>query len=232
MRCFRDEDLRADRQPEFTQIDLEMSYPQPETVWEVVEGFLTAAFAAAGFAIKTPFPRMDYDEAIRLYGIDKPDLRLPAFTDVRECFAAENLQELAINANLPVVAIRTPKVGELSRKERDDIKPMFHSKGGAKIFEDFKRIGNKFPEAAAAIAKKTGMEDGDLIVLVAGSSQAGSRKPGRRRRFPRITKLRRRSWRSTLRRGRCVWHWRRSMPSGMGFSRRLAMRRKISGFCG
>ena len=173
VRCFRDEDLRADRQPEFTQIDLEMSYPQPERVWEVVEGFLTAAFAAAGHAIKTPFPRMDYDEAIRLYGIDKPDLRLPAFTDVRECFAAENLQELAVNATLPVVAVRTPNAGELSRKERDDIKLLFHSKGGAKIFEDFKRIGSKFPEAAAAVAKKTGMEDGDLIVLVAGSTQAG-----------------------------------------------------------
>jgi aspartyl-tRNA synthetase len=178
VRCFRDEDLRADRQPEFTQIDLEMTYPQPERVWEVVEGFLTAAFAAAGYAVKTPFPRMDYDEAIRLYGIDKPDLRLPAMTDVRECFAAENLQDLGVNANLPVVAIRTPKVGELSRKERDDIKPMFHSKGGAKIFEDFKRIGNKFPEAAAAITKKTGMEEGDLIVLVAGSSQAGSAQTG------------------------------------------------------
>jgi aspartyl-tRNA synthetase len=174
VRCFRDEDLRADRQPEFTQIDLEMSYPQPERVWEVVEGFLTAAFAAAGVAIKTPFPRMDYDEAIRLYGIDKPDLRLPAFTDVRDCFSAENLQELAINANLPVIAIRTPKVGELSRKERDDIKPMFHAKGGAKIFEDFKRISNKFPEAAAAIAKKTGMAEGDLIVLIAGSAQSGA----------------------------------------------------------
>ncbi|HZW91384.1 MAG TPA: aspartate--tRNA ligase [Candidatus Eremiobacteraceae bacterium] len=177
VRCFRDEDLRADRQPEFTQIDLEMSYPQPERVWEVVEGFLTAAFAAAGFAIKTPFPRMDYDEAIRLYGIDKPDLRLPAFTDVRECFAEENLQDLAINPNLPVIAIRTPKVGELSRKERDDIKPMFHSKGGARVFEDFKRIGSRFPEAAAAIAKKTEMEDGDLIVIVAGSSQTGPQTP-------------------------------------------------------
>ena len=174
VRCFRDEDLRADRQPEFTQIDLEMSYPQPESVWEVVEGFLTAAFQAAGSAIKTPFPRMDYDEAIRLYGIDKPDLRLPAFTDVRECFTPENLQELAINPNLPVIAIRTPKAGELSRKERDDIKPMFHSKGGARVYEDFKRIGNKFPEAAAAIAKKTGMEEGDLIVLVAGSAQTGA----------------------------------------------------------
>jgi aspartyl-tRNA synthetase len=178
VRCFRDEDLRADRQPEFTQIDLEMSYPQPETVWKVVEGFLVAAFQAAGFEVKTPFPRMDYDDAIRLYGIDKPDLRLPAFTDVRECFAAENLQELGVNANLPVVAIRTPKVGELSRKERDDIKPMFHAKGGAKIFEDFKRIGNKFPEAAAAIGKKTGMEEGDLIVLVAGSSQVGPGQGG------------------------------------------------------
>ena len=134
VRCFRDEDLRADRQPEFTQIDLEMSYPQPERVWEVVEGFLTAAFQAAGSEIKTPFPRMDYDEAIRLYGIDKPDLRLPAFTDVKDCFAAEDMQELAINPNLPVVAIRIPKVGELSRKERDDIKPMFISKGGARVF--------------------------------------------------------------------------------------------------
>jgi aspartyl-tRNA synthetase len=173
VRCFRDEDLRADRQPEFTQIDLEMSYPQAEHVWEVVEGFLKAAFHAAGVEIEPSFPRMDYDEAIRLYGIDKPDLRLPAFTDVRDCFTAENLQELAINANLPVIAIRTPKVGELSRKERDDIKPMFHSKGGARVYEDFKRIGNKYPDAAAAIAKKTGMEEGDLTVLVAGSAQAG-----------------------------------------------------------
>jgi len=173
VRCFRDEDLRADRQPEFTQIDLEMSFPQAERVWEVVEGFLIAAFRAAGSEIKTPFPRMDYDEAIRLYGIDKPDLRLPPFTDVRDCFTPENLQELAINANLPVTAIRTPKVGELSRKERDDIKPMFHAKGGAKIFEDFKRIGSKFPEAAAAITKKSAAQDGDLIVLVAGSAQTG-----------------------------------------------------------
>jgi aspartyl-tRNA synthetase len=173
VRCFRDEDFRADRQAEFTQIDLEMSYPQVERVWEVVEGFLHAAFHATGEEIKTSFPRMDYDEAIRLYGIDKPDLRLPSFTDVRDCFTPENLQELAINANLPTIAIRTPKVGELSRKERDDIKPMFHSKGGARVYEDFKRIANKYPDASAAIAKKTGMEDGDLIVLVAGPAQAG-----------------------------------------------------------
>ena len=173
VRCFRDEDLRADRQPEFTQIDLEMTYPQPETVWGVVEGFLQAAFHAAREKIETSFPRMDYDEAIRQFGIDKPDLRIPPFTDVQDCFSAENLQELAINPNLPLIAVRIPKVGELSRKERDDIKPMFHSKGGARVYEDFKRIGNKYPDAAAAIAKKTGMEEGDLIVLVAGSAQAG-----------------------------------------------------------
>ena len=173
VRCFRDEDLRADRQPEFTQIDLEMSYAQPERVWEVVEGFLAAAFKAAGHDIKVPFPRMDYDEAIRLYGIDKPDMRLPAFADVRDCFTAENLRELAINPNLPVIAIRTPRVGELSRKERDDIKPMFHAKGEAKLFEDFKRVGTKFPAAAAAIAAKTGSDESDLVVLVTGSARAG-----------------------------------------------------------
>ena len=77
-RCFRDEDLRADRQPEFTQIDLEMTFPQQETVFRVVEGFLTAAFATAGIQLTSPFIQMTYDEAIRRYGIDKPDMRLPA----------------------------------------------------------------------------------------------------------------------------------------------------------
>ena len=178
VRCFRDEDLRADRQPEFTQIDLEMSYPQPERVWEVVEGFLTAAFKAAGHEIKTPFPRMDYDDAIRQYGIDKPDLRLPAFTDVRDCFTPADLEQLAINKDLPVIAIRTPGVGELSRKERDDIKPLFVSKGGARVFEDFKRIENKFAEAGAKVRQKTGAAADDLLVLVVGSAQAG-KTPGR-----------------------------------------------------
>jgi len=174
VRCFRDEDLRADRQPEFTQIDLEMSYPQPERVWETVEGFLTAAFKAAGHDIKTPFPRMDYDDAIRQYGVDKPDLRLPAFTDVRDCFAPGDLEQLVINKDLPVIAIRTPGVGELSRKERDDIKPMFVSKGAARVFEDFKRIETKFPEAGTKIRQKAGAATNDLLVLVVGSAQSGS----------------------------------------------------------
>ena len=173
VRCFRDEDLRADRQPEFTQIDLEMSYPQPERVWETVEGFLTAAFKAAGYEIKTPFPRMDYDEAIRQYGIDKPDLRLPAFTEVRDCFSPADLEQLAINKDLPVVAIRIPGVGELSRKERDDLKPMFISKGGARIFEDFKRIETKFSDAATKVRQKSGAGADDLIVLIVGSASSG-----------------------------------------------------------
>src|SRR5712672_3092520 len=111
VRCFRDEDLRADRQPEFTQIDLEMSFPQQEKIFAITEGFLAAAFKAAGVDLKLPFPRMTYDQAMRRYGSDKPDMRLPAMVDVRECFTAENLQELAINSRLPVIAIRTPKVG-------------------------------------------------------------------------------------------------------------------------
>ena len=173
VRCFRDEDLRADRQPEFTQIDLEMSYPQPERVWEVVESFLTAAFKAAGHEIQTPFARMDFDDAIRQYGIDKPDLRVPAFTDVKDCFASVDLEQLAINKDLPVIAIRIPKVGELSRKERDDIKPLFVSKGGARVFEDFKRIETKFPEAGTRIRAKAAAAADDLVVLVVGS-QSGS----------------------------------------------------------
>ena len=176
VRCFRDEDLRADRQPEFTQIDLEMSYPQPERVWDVVEGFLTAAFKVAGHDIKPPFPRMSYDEAIRLYGSDKPDMRLPAMADVRDAFAPENLQTLAVSATLPVVAIRIPKVGELSRKERDEIKPLFNAKGGAKLFEDFKRLEKNFPDAAAKVRQKIGAEADDLVVIVAGDGKPAEHK--------------------------------------------------------
>jgi aspartyl-tRNA synthetase len=88
-RCFRDEDLRADRQLEFTQVDLEMSFPQQETVFAVVEKFLVRCFAAAGVTIAAPFPRITYDESMRQFGSDKPDLRLPGLTDVRAAFTDE-----------------------------------------------------------------------------------------------------------------------------------------------
>jgi aspartyl-tRNA synthetase len=176
VRCFRDEDLRADRQPEFTQIDLEMSYPQPERVWEVVEGFLKAAFKTAGHEIKTPFVRITYDEAIRLYGSDKPDMRLPPMADVRDVFTPENFETLAISPRLPVVAIRIPEIGELSRKERDEIKPMLTAKGNAKVFEDFKRLEKNFPDAAGKIRSKMAAEPDDLIVLVAGNGKPAEHK--------------------------------------------------------
>ncbi len=171
-RCFRDEDLRADRQPEFTQIDLEMSYARPEMVYAVVEGFLTAAWKTIGVDIVTPFPRMTYDEAIRLYGIDKPDMRLPAMSDVRSAFAPENLATLNIDPDLPIVAIVTPKVGELSRKERDDLKLLFGERRDAKVFEDIKRLEKSFPDAVSKIREIAKPNADDLLVLVAGSKRA------------------------------------------------------------
>jgi aspartyl-tRNA synthetase len=171
-RCFRDEDLRADRQPEFTQIDLEISFPRPETVFRVVEGFLKAAFSTIGVDLQTPFPQMSYDQAIRLYGIDKPDLRLAPMTDVREAFAAENLETLHVDAELPIVAIVIPKVGELSRKERDEIKTMFGERKDAKVFEDIKRLEKSFPEAVAKIRELGKPNPEDLVVVVAGAKRA------------------------------------------------------------
>jgi aspartyl-tRNA synthetase len=78
VRCFRDEDLRADRQPEFTQIDLEMSFPQEERIFEVIEPLVQRVCQVAGFDVQAPFPRLTYAEAMRSYGSDKPDRRIPA----------------------------------------------------------------------------------------------------------------------------------------------------------
>jgi len=167
-RCFRDEDLRADRQLEFTQVDLEMSFPRREAVFAVVEKFLAAGFAAAGVTLPTPFPRITYDESMRQYGTDKPDLRLPGLTDVRSAFADDNLATLQIDPALPVVAFRIPNVGELSRKEREDNHPLFDHKKGAKFIDDFKRLAKSFPEAAAKVRELAGAADADFVIIVAG----------------------------------------------------------------
>jgi len=167
-RCFRDEDQRADRQLEFTQVDLEMSFPRREHVFGVVEKFCAAAWGAAGISLPTPFPRITYDEAIRQYGSDKPDLRLPGLTDVRAAFTDAALETLQIDPALPVVAFRIPSVGELSRKEREENHPQFDQKKGAKFIDDFKRLAKSFPDAVTKIRELTGAEEGDFLIVVAG----------------------------------------------------------------
>src|SRR3984893_11414535 len=84
VRCFRDEELRADRQPEFTQIDLEMSFPQQERIYETIEPLMVAVCKVAGFDVPATFPRLTYEQAMRSYGIDKPDLRIPPFYCVED----------------------------------------------------------------------------------------------------------------------------------------------------
>ncbi len=137
----------------------------------MVEGFLQAAFSTIGVELATPFPQMSYDEAIRQYGSDKPDLRLPAMTDVREAFAAENLETLHVDPELPIVAIVIPKVGELSRKERDEIKVMFGDRKDAKVFEDIKRLEKSFPDTVAKIRELAQPKAEDLLVVVAGAKR-------------------------------------------------------------
>jgi aspartyl-tRNA synthetase len=174
VRCFRDEDFRADRQAEFTQIDLEMSYPQPETVWGVVEGFLTAAFRAAGHEIQTPFLRMTYDQAIRLYGNDKPDMRLPAMVDVREALTPEELEEMAtkfrMRKELPIQLIRIPKAGDISGTERRTIGTYgaYQHVGGpnfVQLMTDPKRFAKDYPALSEKVLAFAKVEADDLWLL-------------------------------------------------------------------
>jgi aspartyl-tRNA synthetase len=167
-RCFRDEDQRADRQLEFTQVDLEMSFPRQEHVFAVVENFLQAAFAAGGISLPTPFPKITYDESIRRFGSDKPDQRLPEFADVRAAFADEALHTLEIDPALPVVAFRIARVGELSRKEREENHPLFDKQKGAKFIDDFKRLAKSFPDAATKVRELVGAAEEDFVIVVAG----------------------------------------------------------------
>jgi aspartyl-tRNA synthetase len=190
VRCFRDEDLRADRQPEFTQIDLEMSFPQPERVYGVVEGFLRAAWKAAGHEIKTPFPHMTYDEAIRKYGIDKPDLRLSPITDVRAAFTDEDLSELRIDGSMEIVAISIPKVGKISDREKKEIEASGkeiakRSRDFAGVFYNFAQLEKKCPQAAQKIRELCHAAEDDLIVPVvairSADGQAKTYSPANRK---------------------------------------------------
>jgi aspartyl-tRNA synthetase len=178
VRCFRDEDLRADRQPEFTQIDLEMSFPQLERVYEVVESFLQAAFKAAGLALATPFVRMSYDQAIREYGSDKPDTRLPAMTDIRSAFGDEDLADLRIDGSLNMVGITIPGVGKISDREKKELRTLSEelakrNKDFAGVLYDFAQMEKKRPQVAAKIRELCKAAPDDLVVAVVGIAAEG-----------------------------------------------------------
>jgi aspartyl-tRNA synthetase len=170
VRCFRDEDLRADRQPEFTQIDLEMSFPQQERVFEVVEPMVRRVCEVAGYQVETPFPRITYAEAMRHYGSDKPDRRVPPMHPVEDL-----LPDLA-NAGMPLVAIHIPRTGAPTRKERDDFKA-FGQERGLRVYDDAKRLERDFPEAMARIRQRCGASENDLLVLATWNGEPKGHRP-------------------------------------------------------
>jgi aspartyl-tRNA synthetase len=158
-RCFRDEDLRADRQPEFTQIDLEMTFPRQETIFRVVEGFLQTAFKAAGVELgNQQFVQMTYDQAIARYGIDKPDMRLPAMVDLSAELTAELRETLKVDPMLPVLGFTIPRVGELSGTARkalvNEIRGSFGDCGLDFLDVSRLRTNEAFVPLAEAIAAK------------------------------------------------------------------------------
>jgi aspartyl-tRNA synthetase len=138
VKCFRDEDLRADRQPEFTQLDMEMSFVQREDVMQVVEGMISVLFKELkGIELKRPFPRLTWNEAMSRYGSDKPDIRfgleLKDFTNALRSSQAK-VFSAAVQKGGVVKGICIPKGGELSRKDLDDLTPFvatFGAKGMA-----------------------------------------------------------------------------------------------------
>ena len=158
-RCFRDEDLRADRQPEFTQIDLEMTFPQQETVFAIAEGFLRAAFKAAGVELPPEaFVHMTYDQAIERYGIDKPDMRLPAMVNLSADLTPELREQLKIDLALPVYGFTIPRAGIMSGTQKrafvDEIRKGFGDCGLDFLDVARLRTNEAFYPLAEAIAAK------------------------------------------------------------------------------
>jgi aspartyl-tRNA synthetase len=172
VRCFRDEDLRADRQPEFTQIDLEMSFPQQATIFDVIEPMIHNVCKVAGFDVPAAFPRLTYAQAMRSYGIDKPDLRLPPFHCVEDLFPGANLTP----EGLPLVAIRIPKTGALSRKERDELKAA-GAERGLRVYDDPKRLERDFPAPMAEVRSRTAAGEEDLLLLAGWAGEPKGHRP-------------------------------------------------------
>jgi aspartyl-tRNA synthetase len=181
VRCFRDEDLRADRQPDFTQVDIETSFLGQDAIMELMEGLIRALFKdVLGVDLPAPFPRLSYAEALRRYGSDKPDLRNPLeFVDVADLVRDTEFKVFAAPARDPagrVVALRVPQGGELTRGQIDEY-TAFAVRHGAKGLAYVKvndagagRAGLQSPilkflsdEAVAGIVQRTGAASGDLL---------------------------------------------------------------------
>jgi len=169
-RCFRDEDLRADRQPEFTQIDLEMTFPTQDKVFRVAEGFLKAAFATAGITLSTPFVTMTYDEAIINYGIDKPDMRLPAMVSLTDELTPELRESLKIEQALPVLGFVIPEAGVLSGTQKrglvDEIRKIFGDSGLDYLDVARLKTNEAFAPLANAIEAKLALRANDLAIVI------------------------------------------------------------------
>ena len=178
VRCFRDEDLRADRQPEFTQIDVEISFATEELVYGIVEGAVTAMFGAAGITVETPFPRISYDAAVLQYGSDKPDLRpgmpiadlTPAFAGALPGFVSE-LPE----SDRALRGFVVPGGGKYSRKQLDDLVAESQRLGGHIAWA---RLGEAAVQSSAlklmgegplrAALDLAGAGPGDLLLFMGG----------------------------------------------------------------
>ena len=181
VRCFRDEDLRADRQPEFTQLDIETSFMDEDQIMAMSEEMLREVFAKVlEVALPNPFPRISYAEAINRFGSDKPDLRIPLeLIDIDDVLKDVEFKVFSGPASDPkgrVAALRLPKGAELSRKEIDDYTKyvaIYGARGLAYIKCNDVAAGReglqspilKFlpDEAITTIMQRTGAEDGDLV---------------------------------------------------------------------
>jgi aspartyl-tRNA synthetase len=178
VKCFRDEDLRADRQPEFTQLDLEMSFPRQEDIFGVIEAVMVRACAVAGIKAAAPFPHMNYKDAVRKYGSDKPDMRFGMeLHEVTEAFPAEAIAKLQIEGN--VFAFAAPGAAAYSRKQLDELTEKAKAAGARGAYfvkvaaEGITSTVEKLigAENVKKIAELCGAKTGDLVVAVSAREQ-------------------------------------------------------------
>jgi aspartyl-tRNA synthetase len=180
-RCFRDEDLRADRQPEFTQIDVEASFVGEEDVMRIAEGLIRALWREGGSDVPATIPRMSYADALERYGIDRPDLRYGLeIGDVSDVFRGSEfvVTKRALEAGGRVRGIRVPGGASLSRKQVDEIEAAAKGAGASGLLRIKRQTGvldgpaAKFlPEGAG---ERLGLSDGDLGLYVAGPDHLSS----------------------------------------------------------